>query len=372
MDADGRRTQRSTKQSDRRKALAIANQFEKAAKLAAEKRLGEAQARRVLSDIYEITNSEPLASATARAFLTQWPIKKQDSISSRTYQAYTQVARDFIVSLGSKADRDISQISRADVSKYRDQVAAATSSANANKLLKYLRVGLGVAWKDGLMQDNPAAKVDRLPRVPGEQTERRPFTLPELKSILAVASAEWTGIILVGFYTGQRLADIGSLCWANVDLEHEAIRFTTGKTDRRMHIPIAAPLLAYLEQLTSSDDPAAPLFPSAYPIAASEKGDSRLSQQFHEILVTAGLAKLRSKAPTGMGRSRRRRISEISFHSLRHTATSLLKSAGVSEAVAMDIIGHDSEAISRHYTHIEDKAKRRALAKLPILERQDL
>ena len=37
------------------------------------------------------------------------------------------------------------------------------------------------------------------------------------------------------------------------------------------------------------------------------------------------------------------------------------------EAVAMDIIGHDSEAISRHYTHIEGKAKRAALKKRPKL-----
>ena len=33
----------------------------------------------------------------------------------------------------------------------------------------------------------------------------------------------------------------------------------------------------------------------------------------------------------------------------------------------MDIIGHDSEAISRHYTHIEARAKRAALRKLPRL-----
>ena len=51
----------------------------------------------------------------------------------------------------------------------------------------------------------------------------------------------------------------------------------------------------------------------------------------------------------------------------RHTATSLLKNAGVPESVAMDIIGHDSEAISRHYTHVETAAKRKALQKLPNL-----
>lgn len=66
----------------------------------------------------------------------------------------------------------------------------------------------------------------------------------------------------------------------------------------------------------------------------------------------------------GNGRSSRRRQSEITFHSLRHTATSLLKRAGVSNAMAMDLIGHDSEAVSRNYTHIDDATKRKALNKL--------
>ena len=79
------------------------------------------------------------------------------------------------------------------------------------------------------------------------------------------------------------------------------------------------------------------------------------------------MAKERSKEATGKGRTLRRTVNEISIHSLRHTATSLLKNAGVPEAVAMDIIGHDSEAISRHYTHIEYKAKRAALEKSPKL-----
>jgi len=367
LGADGKRKQISTKQSDRRKAQGFANEWEEAAKLASEKRLGEAQARKVLSNIYEITNGEPLASATTRDFLTKWPDNRKDFISHRTHQAYTQVARDFIAAIGPKADRDISQITRTDVTSYRDKVAAATSAANANKLLKYLRVGLGVAWKDGLIQDNPAAKVDRLSRNTAEKSARRPFTLKELKQVLKQASGEMRGMILFGFYTGQRLADVGSLCWNNLNLEAEIISFTSRKTDRSMEIPIAAPLLAYIETMDSADDPLAPLFPKSHPIATSEKGDSRLSQQFYDLLVLAGLATKRTKEVTGMGRSRRRKVNEISYHSLRHTATSLLKNAGVSEAVAMDIIGHDSEAISRHYTHIDDRAKRKALSKLPDL-----
>lgn len=39
----------------------------------------------------------------------------------------------------------------------------------------------------------------------------------------------------------------------------------------------------------------------------------------------------------------------------------------VPAAVAMDIIGHESKAISRQYTHIEAATKRAALRKLPKL-----
>lgn len=362
---DGRRIQRSTKQSLRKKAQLVANEWEKAAKLASEKRLGEAQARRVLSDIYAAVSNEPLRTAVARDFLTQWAEKRKADTALRTYQAYRQVLRDFVTSLGERANVDISQLTKTDVAKYRDAVLERTSVANANKSLKYLRVALNAAYKDGVAQDNPAAKLDVLKRRETGRAERRPFTIKELKTIMTHASGEWKGLILFGLYTGQRLKDIARLTWLNIDLENEELRFVTGKTGRRMLIPLASPLLAHLQTMPAGDDPAAPLFPDSHAIASKEGSDSRLSQQFQALLVTASMATERTKDVTGKGRSLRRLVSEISFHSLRHTATSLLKNAGVPEAVAMDIIGHDSEAISRHYTHIETKAKRAALQKLP-------
>lgn len=53
-------------------------------------------------------------------------------------------------------------------------------------------------------------------------------------------------------------------------------------------------------------------------------------------MVAAGMAKERSKVETGKGHTPRRTVNEISFHSLRRTATSLMKNAGVPAAVAMD------------------------------------
>jgi integrase len=261
-DADGSRTQRSTKQSDRKKAQGIANQWEKAAKLASEKRLGEAQARKVLSDIYEITNSAPLVSATARDFLESWAERRKVDTAKRTYEAYKQVTRDFVLSLGARADRDISQVSKADVSKFRDGVLARTSVATANKSLKYLRVALGAAYKDGLSQDNPAAKLDTLKRR-DDGPQRRPFTIKEIKTLLDHSSKEWKGLILFGLYTGQRLRDLARLTWQNIDLENQELRFVTSKTGRRMHLPLVSALVAYLQSLPASDNPSAPLFPES-------------------------------------------------------------------------------------------------------------
>ncbi|HEU5077804.1 MAG TPA: tyrosine-type recombinase/integrase [Opitutaceae bacterium] len=366
-DATGRRVQRSTKQSKRRTAQAIADAWEKAAKLGSEKRLSEAQARRILSQIYETVNDEPLPSSTTSEFLTNWAAKRKLDTSPRTHQAYAQIVRDFLSSLGERASRDISQISKADVTKYRDSVLARTSKASANKAVKYLRVALGAAFKDGLSQDNAAAKVDVLRRVEEDRRGRRPFTIEEVKLLLDQATGEWRGLILFGFYTGQRLGDIARLRWTNVDLQKKEIHFRTKKTDRMMILPLHPVLQTLVEDLPTSDDPTAFLFPQSAPLASGVSGDSRLSQQFHSIMVSAGLAEKRTKDATGEGRAQRRNASEVSFHSLRHTATSLLKNAGVSEAITMDIIGHDSKAVSRHYTRVEEQTKRDALSKLPHL-----
>jgi integrase len=194
-----------------------------------------------------------------------------------------------------------------------------------------------------------------------ENAQRRPFTLPEIKRLLRAAHGDWRGMILFGLYTGQRLGDIARLTWQNVDLERGELALVTRKTKRRVQIPIAAPLQAFLLQMPVSDDPKQPLFSKAFAM----KRISTLSNQIYDIMADAGLVAARTHKATGKGRSSRRVFNELSFHALRHTATSLMKNAGVSPAIVQDIIGHESPAISAHYTRIEESTKRRAVDQLP-------
>jgi integrase len=155
------------------------------------------------------------------------------------------------------------------------------------------------------------------------------------------------------------------LTWRNIDLQHGNVSLTTAKTGRQQMLPLAKPLLGHLQTMPSADDPDAPLFASAYAARQRSMYGGTLSNQFHEILVAAKLAERRPHVSAGKGRSSKRAPSVLSFHSLRHTATSLLKNAGVSDVVARDIIGHESAAVSANYTHIDAETKRKALDLMP-------
>jgi integrase len=113
--------------------------------------------------------------------------------------------------------------------------------------------------------------------------------LPELQAILAVADPEWRSLILFGLYTGQRLSDLVTLGWNNIDLERGEVRLVTGKTNRRMIIPMAPPLRSHLESLPAGEDPQAPLHPHAFAILSRTGSASAISQAFSDLLVQAGL-----------------------------------------------------------------------------------
>lgn len=365
--ADGRQLKRSTKETNRTTALRIAEKFENAYR----QKLTEAQARKVVSDIYESIHGEALYHATTRNFMAGWLVAKKAETSSGSYKRYVNAVDKLLDFLGERADRDIAYVHKRDLLALRDQTVKNLSASTANTDLKILRIAFRQAVNDGLRLDNPAAAIKTLKdRKADGAPERRPFTEGELRKLLAVAKGEWHDIILAGLYTGQRLGDVASMRWRMIDLEHRTINFLTRKTGRTVIVPIAGALLALLVKLSKAEHAANdPVFPIANQSRIDADGESRrLSAEFHAHLVTAGLANKRSKKNTGKGHSVKRTTSELTFHSLRHNTTSWLKDAGVPESVVRDIVGHESELVSRGYTHVSESTKRKALGKLPKLK----
>jgi len=146
-----------------------------------------------------------------------------------------------------------------------------------------------------------------------------------------------------------------------VNFEQNKIAFTAKKSGRRILLPLVQPLIDYLSGLPSNDNPNAFIFPRA----ASAKRTGTLSNQFREIMADAGLVESRTHEATKQGRSQSRETSELSFHSLRHSAVTMLKASGLSDVFAREIVGHESAAISRQYTHLSTDDLRAAMQRLP-------
>src|SRR5439155_24156374 len=120
-----------------------------------------------------------------------WPGRKEADLAPVTIAAYRHAADEFKAFLGEKAEQPLHYVTPAQVAAWRDKAAKKATPRTANNKLKIVRVLFQNAWRDGLITENPAAKVQSLKTAEGN---RRPFTLPELRAVLKVASAEWRGM----------------------------------------------------------------------------------------------------------------------------------------------------------------------------------
>jgi integrase len=262
----------------------------------------------------------------------------------------------FLKYMGARADRALTTLQPRQIEAFKERLASRVAPSTVNKAIKVLKAAFNGAVAKRQLEFNPAEHVEG---VETAEPVRRPFTAQELSKLLNAAETDWRTMILVAFYTGLRLRDCANLTWQNVELHTGTINVVTEKTSRRQVLPIAEPLARHLNTL-AGDNPTAPLCPNLY-----GKNSSWLSGQFHNVMVKAGLAQKRDHLSKGKGRASKRQKRETSFHSLRYNTTSALKSNGVSDSVAMDIVGHETAAVSRNYTRIDDAAKRAAINKLP-------
>jgi integrase len=286
----------------------VADQYERVAQ-----RKGSPQrVRQIFAEFYHDHYGEELSVASARVYLERWLAARKPELARATYLRYGKTVEKFLKHLAGAAERSLEEITRAQIAAFRDEVAAKSSPANANIDLKVIKVAFKAARLDGYLWQDPAEGVKTL-RI-GERDHRRPFTIDELKSILAHADEQWQSLIKFGLYTGQRLADIATLKWEQIDLERDEIRFFIRKTKKRLTVPIAQPLREHLLELPAPDKPYSPVHPEACKIVTSQHGRvGTLSNAFADLLAQAGLRPEPSKESTGRGRSNARTPAALSF-----------------------------------------------------------
>jgi integrase len=338
----------------------MADEFERASR----NKRTLAQLEKILRGYHEELGGEGARTYSLQTFCQEWLAEKEPSVSSATRKFHRTTIAKLLAFFGERSQRPIAEISYSDLVSFRNELAKGLSAASTNHALTCLKGIFKAARRLGRISENPAeflSPVRELADSTGEK--RRPFTLDELQTLLAAADHEWQSMIKAGLYTGARLGDIATLRWNQVDLERGEIAFSPRKTGKRIILPIVGPLLDHISALPATDDPLGFLHPRAAEIFERTHTSATLSHLFADLLSQAGLRSMQSTKPVGA----RHRSNALSFHSLRHTMVSLLKDAGVAQAVVQELAGHASVAISARYTHVGRQALENALTSLPRL-----
>ena len=214
-----------------------------------------------------------------------------------------------------------------------------------------------------MLSRNPAALVDP-PHVP--ETEILPLSLNEARSLLdAVAGHRLELLYTVAISHGIRMSEAIGAQWSYVDLEAgtfevwptltrtmqgEVVEGGTKNRRRRRFVLTATAVeqlrlhkhrlaeerLALGDGWTVSDL----VWPSQ---VGTPLGHRALLRHLHSACARAG-------------------IRRVSFHTLRHSAATLLLAQGVDSRVVMEILGHTSPTMMRRYQHVVDELKHDAAA----------
>jgi integrase len=358
---NGKRTFRSTKLTDRKAAEAFCHRLEYASHESKTARLTEARARELISEIVEHATGEPLHNYTAEEWLREWLQGKKATKAEGTFLKYDNAINNFLTSLGPRAKLNVNQIAPRDVLRFRNaEITDGKSSGTANDRIKIVRMAFTSARRQGYITHNPAEAVEMLPE--DFESAKQPFDLDQVKALLSSADGDWKGAIMIALYTGARLGDVVNMRWESVDLQSKWISFRVGKTKQRLTLPMHDALHDFLLKLPAPDNGKAFLFPS---LAGKDTGGkSGLSMAFARIMERA---RVRCEVVRKRAGEKGRSVNSLSFHSFRHTLTSIMANAGVPVELRQKFTGHASAEMNQHYTHHEIETLRAAVEKLPTL-----
>ena len=285
----------------RAEALEVCLAIERAENHAKNDTLTEQQAKKIIGEILERTTGEPLRNYKVRDWLDHWLDMKEQVRAGKTMDRYRQVIRDFIASLGSRANLALSHITPKDVLTYRNSITKAGKTARtANLSVKVVSAAFNAAVRQHIIESNPATALESLPVKAEEKgTSRRRKCRSSCERRMVIGGAQFClAITLAHDLATWRTCDGSAIDWSN-----KIIRFTPSKTKKPVTIPLHPDLER--ELLKNAGIGKAPMFPS---LAGKDTGGKHgLSGRFAAIMEKAGIEGKRTQASGG------RTLSSLTF-----------------------------------------------------------
>lgn len=377
VDAKGRamfrRVQRSTGTTDKTRALQLAISYERAAELAAERRWVEQSARNFLAEINAIAGLRVAEVEIVDAFFARWLEVRKRGVSAKSLKNEKGIITTFLDWLAERRKGPLLDITPRVMSDYRDaQLAAGKSGTTVNKDLSILGQAFDEAVATNVMEKNPARGL-RVKGADKKAQKRRAFTFDQFRELVRrtapgelsrrgnEVNTDWQTFILCTGYTGGRQQETAQLPWEHVNFDRKLVGLVRSKNGDVHWVPLHSALEVHLrERWVAAGQPThGPVMPHI-----ARMPERKVSRYFREtILPRVGISQPYEKPTDAKGVGRK--LAEYSIHSLRHSLSTWLNAAGVSEMMRMRIVGHEDEDVSRGYTHTELAQAAAELAKVP-------
>jgi integrase len=357
--ADGRWRKVSAKTGDKAQARLMLQGLEAAEALAARGQATEEQIRKMMADTIERVTGRRPQDPSITQWLEQWLSGQRGTVAPKTFSTYSQIVRDLEKTLGSRGGGQLRRLTGEIFLLHRDRLLTEGCSASTvNHAFKTLKDIFKEAVNERLLETNPA----RIKTLRADRPERRPFTLEQVEALLKAAKGDMFGLVLLAAYSSQRLMDIATLRWNQVDLAAGVINFRQSKGNKKpLAMPIHPQVADYLLS-RAGDDPNAPVLPEFSRKRGS--GSAGLSMLFRRLMdearIDPGLVR-------GRAGKRGRDTHALSFHSLRYFFNSQLANSDVSQELRKRLTGHTTDAMNDVCTRMELSTLRRAVESLPSI-----
>ena len=235
-------------------------------------------------------------------------------------------------------NRLLSEIAPADMEGYKNYRCTLVKKSTVNRELTLMKrlFNLASVW-DLFNGKNPVCRV----RFFHEDNIRlRTLSLDEETRLLFHAAPYLQDLIRFALHTGMRIGEIFSLCWNDVDLAQGIISVRAQKTGNTRKVPINDVTRRILDfQFLGRRSEFVFYNPDTGKPFCDLKGG------FKQACKKAG-------------------ISDVTWHTLRHTFASRLVGRGVDIVTVQELLGHSTVTMTMRYAHTNLQAKQAAVKAL--------
>ncbi|MBT3192554.1 MAG: tyrosine-type recombinase/integrase [Verrucomicrobia bacterium] len=350
--------------------------------------LGDMTTRILITDAWVAWRDDPEAEKTAdertlgmyegrcRSF-TAWLGEEHPSVKY-VHEVTRHMAKGYATYL--KSHKDISG------SNSGIHVSLSTFRTHINQLKAMFRA----FEKAGSATENV---FDRISTKKTDADSKRDLTQEEIEIVLSNAQGKGNLLpwLLIGLYTGLRMGDVVTLRWSEVDLKRQVIeRLPLKRRNARdkEKATVRIPMHPEIDQVLTILHKAAPreseyVFPEDAATYQRDRSTTSTTVQAHLIECGIdthkkgtgwqivrddnGMPVRQASGKVKLVYTGARGKTIVGFHSLRHSFVSLCAARNVPEVAMMELVGHGSPSMTRHYSHAGEETKRKAVMSIPTM-----